>query len=60
LIRNKQLHMLTNMRSNDAFWGLPHNIFSFTMIQEILARTLSVELGTYKRDYILDTDIHMW
>lgn len=36
------------MRSNDAFWGLPHDIFSFTMIQEILARTLSVELGIYK------------
>ncbi len=39
--------MLTNMRSNDAFIGLPHDIFSFTMLQEILARTLGVELGNY-------------
>jgi thymidylate synthase len=48
MIRHKRLHMFTNMRSNDAFWGLPHDIFSFTMLQEILARTLSVELVTYK------------
>jgi len=36
------------MRSNDAFLGLPHDFFCFTMLQEIMARTLSVELGTYK------------
>ena len=40
--------MITYMRSNDAFLGLPHDVFSFTMLQEIVARTLSVELGTYK------------
>ena len=48
MIRQGKLHMFTNMRSNDAFLGLPHDIFSFTMLQEIVARTLSVELGTYK------------
>ncbi len=48
LVRNKQLHMFTNMRSNDAFWGLPHDIFCFTMLQEIFARTLGVGVGTYK------------
>lgn len=48
LIRNERLHMFTNMRSNDAFLGLPHDIFTFTMLQEIMARSLSVELGTYK------------
>jgi len=36
------------MRSNDAFIGLPHDVFSFTMLQEIMARSLAVELGTYK------------
>ena len=40
--------MFTNMRSNDAYWGLPHDVFTFTMLQEIIARTLGVELGTYK------------
>jgi thymidylate synthase len=48
LLRSDRLHMLTYMRSNDAFWGLPHDVFCFTMIQEILARELAVELGTYK------------
>ena len=39
--------MFTNMRSNDAFIGLPHDIFAFTMIQEIVARALKLEPGTY-------------
>jgi thymidylate synthase len=36
------------MRSNDAYLGLPHDIFAFTMLQEIMARSLGVDLGTYK------------
>lgn len=48
MIRQRRLHMFTNMRSNDAFRGLPHDIFAFTMLQEIIARTLGVELGSYK------------
>ena len=40
--------MVTNMRSNDAFLGLPHDFFSFTMIQEVLARTVNLEIGVYK------------
>ncbi len=48
MVRNRRLHMLTSMRSNDAYFGLPHDVFCFTMLQEIIARTLSVELGTYR------------
>ena len=48
LIRDEKLQMFTNMRSNDVYWGLPHDVFSFTMLQEIVARTLSIEVGTYK------------
>jgi len=48
MLRSGRLHMVTSMRSNDAYIGLPHDIFCFTMLQEILARTLSVELGVYK------------
>jgi thymidylate synthase len=48
MIRHGKLHMFTNMRSNDVMWGLPHDVFSFTMLQEIMARSLAVELGTYK------------
>lgn len=49
LIRDNRLHLVTYMRSNDAFIGLPHDVFAFTMIQEIMARSISekVELGHY-------------
>jgi thymidylate synthase len=47
-IRNHQLHAMVMMRSNDAFMGLPHDIFAFTMLQELIARSLEVEIGQYK------------
>ena len=46
-VRNGQLLMHTHMRSNDAFFGLPHDIFTFTMLQEIAARELGCGLGRY-------------
>lgn len=48
ILRGRRLHVMTHMRSNDAYKGLPHDVFAFTMIQEIIARELGVELGTYK------------
>lgn len=47
LIRRGQLQMHTFMRSNDAFIGLPHDVFCFTMLQEIIARSLNVDVGAY-------------
>jgi len=47
MIRRRRLHMFIYMRSNDAFLGLPHDVFAFTMLQEIIARSLGVALGTY-------------
>lgn len=47
LLRNRRLYMVVYMRSNDAFLGLPHDLFSFTMLQELATRTLGVQLGTY-------------
>ena len=47
LVRDNKLNLITYMRSNDAYIGLPHDIFSFTMIQEIIANTLGVEIGLY-------------
>jgi thymidylate synthase len=35
------------MRSSDAFKGLPHDIFCFTMLQEMIARDLGLEVGSY-------------
>jgi len=48
LVRGNRLHMLTSMRSNDAWLGLPHDVFAFTMLQELIARSLGIELGEYK------------
>ncbi|MET0061121.1 MAG: thymidylate synthase [Candidatus Thiodiazotropha endolucinida] len=68
LLRDNLLHMYTNMRSNDAFIGLPHDIFAFTMLQEIFARTIGVGLGKYMHfvsslhiymDNLPDTEIYM-
>src|SRR5207247_7673262 len=48
MIRKDRLYLFTNMRSNDAFLGMAHDIFCFTMLQEIVARDLSIDIGTYK------------
>ena len=48
LIRNERLQMITSMRSNDVVRGLPHDVFTFTMLQEIVARRLSIDIGPYK------------
>lgn len=47
LIRDNQLDAVTHMRSNDAMWGLPYDIFLVTMLQEYLATILAVPLGNY-------------
>lgn len=47
LLRDGALHMVVYMRSNDVFWGLPHDVFCFTMLQEIIATSLNAKLGTY-------------
>lgn len=45
LLRDGHLHTISHLRSNDAFLGLPHDIFSFTMMQELIARRLDADLG---------------
>jgi thymidylate synthase len=47
LPRGGRLHMVVHMRSNDAYIGLPHDVFAFTFMQEIVARDVGLELGTY-------------
>jgi thymidylate synthase len=47
LLRGGQLHATGYMRGNDAVIGLLCDTFSFTMIQELAARRLGVEVGTY-------------
>jgi thymidylate synthase len=48
LSRHGHLHLVVSMRSNDAYIGLPHDVFAFTMLQEIVARSADLEVGEYK------------
>ncbi|MPS68771.1 MAG: thymidylate synthase [Novosphingobium sp.] len=45
--RGSSLHLSATMRSNDAYIGLPHDIFCFTMIQELVAAELGLSVGEY-------------
>jgi len=48
LVRNNELTLHASMRSNDAYVGLPHDVFAFTMLQEYVAKRLGVQLGDYR------------
>lgn len=47
VIREAKLHALCTMRSNDAILGMPYDIFLFTMLQEMAAKSLGCALGEY-------------
>ncbi|HCF99027.1 MAG TPA: thymidylate synthase [Chloroflexi bacterium] len=47
MLRQDALELIVFMRSNDAYIGLVHDVFAFTMIQELVACTIGVELGSY-------------
>jgi thymidylate synthase len=57
MIRSGRVHAFVHMRSNDAIWGLPYDIFLFTMLQELLACELNLELGVYSHSV---TSIHLY
>jgi thymidylate synthase len=46
-VREGRLHLMASLRSNDAYLGLPHDVFCFTMLQEMMANRLGLELGEY-------------
>jgi thymidylate synthase len=48
MVRDRRLLLFTSMRSNDAYLGLAHDIFAFTMLQELMARSLGVDVGFYQ------------
>lgn len=47
LLREGRLHLITTMRSNDVWLGLPYDIFCFTCIQLMIAQHLDVQHGYY-------------
>lgn len=47
LVREGALHSVGFMRANDVYRGMTSDVFSFTLLQEMLARELGVRLGSY-------------
>lgn len=47
LVRDARLHMITSMRSNDVWLGMPNDIYVNTCVQRLLAMTLGLGVGTY-------------
>lgn len=47
LIRQGKLDCFCTMRSNDVWYGTPHNVMMFTFLQRALASWLDVAIGTY-------------
>lgn len=47
LVRDGALQLIAYMRSNDVMRGMTHDVFCFTMLQELVARSLDRPLGTY-------------
>lgn len=48
LVRDGKLNLITYMRSNDLMLGFGYDIFCFTMLQELMALELDLELGWYQ------------
>lgn len=46
-VRQDRLEMHTTMRSQDLWLGFPYDLFTATILQELLAGWLGVELGAY-------------
>ncbi|MFC9702359.1 thymidylate synthase [Streptomyces sp. NPDC056943] len=47
LLREGALHGVGFMRANDVYRGMTSDVFSFTFLQEMLARELGVPVGSY-------------
>lgn len=55
--RRGHLHLIAMMRSNDAYIGFPHDVFCFTMVQELIARSLGIRVGEYHH---FATSLHLY
>jgi len=57
IVRDNKLNLTSYMRSNDAYFGLPHDLFCFTMLQEMIACITQIPLGTYSH---VCTSMHIY
>ena len=46
-IRENKLHSITYIRSNDIYYGFRNDIYCFCEMQKLMAKRLSIEVGTY-------------
>ncbi|HEY6794267.1 MAG TPA: thymidylate synthase [Kineosporiaceae bacterium] len=46
-LREGRLHLHTTMRSQDLWLGFPYDVFTFTVLQELVAGWLGVAVGDY-------------
>lgn len=56
-VRSGRLEWTQVMRSNDLFLGVPHNFVQFTVLQEVLAGWLGLEVGAYNH---LSDSLHVY
>lgn len=47
MIREGKLNLTVYMRSNDLLWGFPYDISAFCFLQQAMAATLGISVGTY-------------
>lgn len=47
MLRDNKLDLIVSMRSNDLVKGLTYDVFQFTLLQELMAAELNVQLGRY-------------
>ena len=57
MIRENRLNLIVNMRSNDLWYGFVYDVFCFTLLQELMAYILDVELGVY---YHIPNSLHVY
>jgi len=46
-IRDEKLHLVAHMRSSDLILGIAYDVPAFTMLQELMAFELGIDVGTY-------------
>lgn len=47
IARDRKLHCIATMRSNDAWLGMPYDVFAFTCLQRLVAQTCGMKMGAY-------------
>jgi len=57
LVRDGKLNATTFMRSQDLWLGFPYDVFSFTLLQEVIARSLDLEPGVYTH---ITSSLHLY